>query len=255
MSEGKVNPAKNLRSYYHGMVVDRVMRTWLDDPRPGAMPGMVAEAIQTGIDDARNSGDGIVRWRNATDREDMEGFCTELVTRLEPILAALVLPYPFLAGHRFSVDVSMTHPDGTPTPVTLVGEMDLLVHRPDGWVVWDLKGTRDDQYWRKVLGQLVFYDLAVLAERGTRTVLAGLIQPMCTEPVLALEISEGQRRDLWGRLHRMATQMWTADTACKDTTSGCQWCEVRHACSRYDLGADTLGLSLRHLADTAKETP
>lgn len=246
---GKRSPAKNLRGYFHGMVVDRVMMDWLADPdrSPGAMAGMIDAAIDTGIEAARTDGDGIVRWRGPDDRATLRTFCVDLVTRLEPILRDLVLPYPFQAAHRFRVPVQMPYLDGKPITVHLIGEMDLLVHHDDGPVVWDLKGTADNSYWRKVVGQLIFYDLAVLAQSGQPTVRCGLIQPMCDEPVLSFTLTPELRRQMWGRILRMAADIWRADTTCKDGTAGCNWCEVNHACSRFTpLGTTmTLGMSLR----------
>jgi hypothetical protein len=240
--EGKSNQAKNLRSYYHGMVVDRIMRQWLADPQPGAMPGMVDEAIDTGIAEARESGDGVVRWKHSEDRNEVRGYCKELVTRLEPILEKLVLPYPFQSALRFTYPTYMPYlGNGTAAEVHLVGEMDLLVRTPSGFVVLDLKGTADDQYWRRCIGQLVFYDLAVLANSKEPTAHVGLIQPMCTNPLVTFVVDQDMRRDLWVRLMRMARQMWSGDRDCKETTSGCQWCEVRHACVRYAPDADALG--------------
>ncbi len=254
--EGKRSPAKDLRNYYAGMVVDSVMQQWLADPNraPGQMPAMVDHQIGKGIDDARATGDGVVRWRGPDDRAEVLRFCTELVAKLEPILDVYVLPYRFHAPFRFEVPVTVPYLDGTPTLVNLVGEMDLLVHEPSRrWSVWDLKGTADTQYWRRVLGQLVFYDLAVLGLYHDRTERTGLIQPMCPDPVLVFTVTDDMRRELWARIHRMAHAIWAEDFACKSTTSGCNWCEVRHACARYAPDADTLGLSIRrHIQEHAQ---
>jgi hypothetical protein len=244
----KRSPAKDIRSYFHGVVVDRIMRAWLNNPNraPGAMAAQVDTTIAESIDTARTGGDGIVRWRNADDRAHLRRFCTDLVTRLEPILTDLVLPHPFEAAKRFKAPVRMPYLDGTPTTINLIGEMDLLVREP-GYVVWDLKGTADNTYWRKVLGQLIFYDLAVLALHGEPTVRCGLIQPMCDEPVLTFDITPELRRQMWGRIAGMATDIWRADTSCKDGTTGCNYCEVNHACPRYRPTGNTmtLGMALR----------
>jgi hypothetical protein len=235
------------------MVCDRVMVQWLADPdRPaGAMVAMVEDMITTAERDAREDGDGVVRWRSADDRTDLLEFCVELVHRLEPILRELVLPYPFESAKRFTAPVNMPYLDGTLTTVNLIGEMDLLVDNR-GPHVWDLKGTKDDQYWRKVLGQLVFYDLAVLAMTGTKTVLTGLIQPMCTEPVLEFQISDDDRRAMWSRILRYATDRWRNHAPCKEGTSGCNWCETKHACPRFQPtqgNTMTLSAELRQAAE------
>lgn len=233
----KRGPAQNIRSYFHGMVVDAVMRRWLTAPQqtPGAMVAMVDEMIQTVETQAKDDGDGIVRWKNVDDRAELRQFCTELVIRLEPILEALVLPYDYEMGKRFQVPIVVPGLDGTPTTVLLTGEMDILVHDSPNWIVWDLKGTKDDQYWRKVLGQLVFYDLAVLALHGQNTTKTGLIQPMCAKPILEFVITDDDRRAMWARILRYCEDIWKQDHTCKTTTSGCTYCEVRHACPRFDV--------------------
>lgn len=243
MRQGKKNPAKDMRNYFPGMVADRVMQQWLADPQPGAMSAMVDAALDLGEQDAIDTGDGVVRWRNRIDRAEVRRFVTEMVVKLEPVLNAFVTRFEYFAPHRFTETVLVPYLDGTPTPVTIVGEMDIKVRTPAGWVVLDLKGTADPQYWRRCVGQLVFYDLAVLAAHQQRTEFVGIIQPMCENPVVAWAVQEQDRRELWARLVRMAQQIWSDDTACKDGTSGCTWCEVRHACPRYQPGADPLGFN------------
>ncbi len=249
LKAGKKNPTSNLRSYYHGMVVDACMQRWLADPdrRPGQMRSMVDNQIDVGVAEAKANGDGIVRWRHAQDREDVREYCTDLVTRLEPILDTLVTPYRFQAPLRFKVPVVIRDPGGGLT-VHLTGELDLLVHTEHGPIIWDLKGTADPDYYRRCIGQVVFYDLALYAMHGTKSAKAGIIQPMCPERVIALDITDDLRRQLWGRIHRMALQIRDEDRACKEGTSGCGYCEVRHACARYQ--PDTLSGLLRA---TAKE--
>lgn len=238
--------AQNLRGFFHGMVVDKVMRDWLTDPyrRTGQMTERVAAYVAECEATAIAEGDGVVRWKHATDRTELLAFCTELLTRLEPLLDRLVLPYQFTSGHRFRQPIRVPYLDGSPTTIILRGEMDLLVRETDAeiaetdaggpqWAVWDLKGTRDDSYWRKVLGQLLFYDLAVIAEHGVGTTRVGLIQPMCRKPFLQWRLDPDSRRQMFAHILRMAGDIWRADAACKDGTDGCQWCEVRHACVRY----------------------
>lgn len=249
IGQGKRGPATNLRNYFHGMVVDTIMKTWLSDPhrRAGDMTAMVRDAIHDVQTQARDTGDGVVRWRTAGDQAELTQFCIDLVERLEPILRVLVLPYPFDVGYRFKVPVKIPDLTGTPTLVYLHGEMDLKVQHPDFWAVWDLKGTRDDQYWRKVLGQLTFYDLAGYAIHGTPSGRAGLIQPMCTEPVLEATIGPDERNAMWARIVRYAHDVWSQDVSCKDSTGGCDWCEVRHACPRFQPEG-TIASALRQAA-------
>lgn len=245
MRTGKRSKVTDLRNYFHGMVVDRAMRDWLNNPlrRSGDMIQMVTDLIETVETEARDSGDGVVHWRNAQDRTDLGMFCVDLVRKLEPILERLVLPYRYEAATRFVAPVMIPGLDGTPTKVNLVGETDLVVYHPDGLQVWDLKGTKDNSYWRKVLGQLFFYDLSMMAAKGERTERVGLIQPMCDQPVLEFKVTDEDRTTIYARIIRMAHDIWRDDQTCKADTAGCSWCEVRHACPRFQPDDDVMGLS------------
>ena len=231
---GHKNPAQDIRGYYHGTVSDRVMRKWLEseDPRSGQMERWVDQLIDQGIQEAKESGEGVVRWKSATDRAEMTQYCIELVRRLEPILEKEVLPFDFISAYRFKVPVQVPWLDGTPTWIYLIGEYDLAVY-DDGYIVWDLKATRDDQYWRKTLGQLIFYDLSIGAEYGEFTKKVGLIQPMCQNRTPEWVVSDEARQEMWARIHRMATDIWLKDHSPKVDSVGCTYCPVRHSCEKF----------------------
>lgn len=254
MRSGKKAKATNLRNYFHGMVVDKAMRDWLMTPTrtTGEMIERVTDLVTEVEDEARDTGDGIVRWKDARDKTDLTVFCIELVTRLEPILRRIVLPYRFEPATRFAAPIVIPGLDDTPTEITLIGETDLIVYHDDGLQVWDLKGTKDDSYWRKTLGQLYFYDLAMLAVKGQRTERVGLIQPMCEQPVMEFQVTDDDRASILARVVRMAHDIWAEQHQCKTSTSGCNWCEVRHACPRFqitdDLGGDDIASALRAAA-------
>lgn len=238
---GHRSRAQNLRNYFHGMVVDGIMRRWLSDPhrRPGQMVAGVQDYIDHAVRQAAHDGDGVVHWRHAEDRQELQRFCVDLLHRLEPILDTYVLPYPFTNAHVFRTPIVIPHLDGTPTTIYLRGEMDLLVDTPAGPVIWDLKGTRDDTYWRKVLGQLLFYDLALLSSRGTPSRRVGLIQPMCQRPMLEWVLTDQQRREMASAVVSMAADIWRAALPCQPSSS-CVFCEVRHACPRFAAHGNTV---------------
>lgn len=250
---GKRGVANNIRGYYHGMVVDRVMRAWLDNPDhpAGEMESMVDDMMNTVAQQAIDDGDGVVRWKHQDDRAEVREFCIELVRRLEPILREHVLPHEFEQAKRFRVPTTVPYLDGSPAVIHLIGEMDLLVKPASGWIIWDLKGTRDDQYWRKVLGQLTFYDLAVYALTGIPPAKTGLIQPMCTQPLLEFAFTDDDRQVMWSRILRYVGDIWRHNVECKTGTQGCNYCDVRHACARYAPTSDllSLGQALREAAE------
>jgi PD-(D/E)XK nuclease superfamily protein len=250
--DGKRSKVSNIRNFFAGTVVDHIMRTWLDDPlvRYGDVMGLVTCAMDEMEDTERGKGN-MVRWRNIDDRDQVRAFCAELITRLEPILEEHVLPYSYEHGKWFKVPMIIKDQNGHPRDILLTGEMDLLVQNR-GPVVWDLKGTSDDQYWRKVIAQLTFYDIAVWASTGEKTRFSGLIQPMCSERVLAWQITDNARRNLLARIVRYAHDTWRNVRECTPNTGNCHWCDVRHACPRYTTDAfGTLADGLRRAAGDA----
>ncbi len=255
--EGKRSKVTNIRNFWPGTVVDQIMRVWLEAPANSVRPDMVdlvAEVMDRSEVEEKADGN-IVRFRDAADREQIRTFCTELVRRLQPILTEHVLPYPHEHGKWFKVPMSIPDRDGRPREILLTGEMDLLVHN-NGPVVWDLKGTADDQYWRKVVAQLTFYDLAIWASTGQKTRFVGLIQPMCTERMLAFEVTDDARRDLMVRVQRFAHDVWANERGCTDDTSKCHWCDVKHACTRFSQPSmDVFGDLATGLRAAAERTP
>jgi hypothetical protein len=227
------SPVANIRDFFHGNVVDLAMRRWLQmaDPPAGWMLAHVDELFHESIETARETGDGVVKWRSATDRAEVMEFCRELVTRLEPILQRYALPFTWYPARRFSVPVTVNGRE-----VVLIGEMDLMVEDRDGLIaVWDLKATRDNSYYRKVLGQLAFYSLAVAAMTGKFPVMTGLIQPMCDQQVLPVEITEQAKREMAARIERTVADIWASRLAPKADDKGCDWCAVKAACPKFKL--------------------
>lgn len=254
---GHRNTAADMRVFFPGMVCDQIMGGWLSDPDrvPGGMLDLVDTTIERLAQESAESGDGVVRWKGPDDKRDVAAYCTETLRRLEPILTKLVLPYRFLVHHRFNADIAIPYLDGELVTVTLTGEMDLLTSPPAGNAIYDLKVTKDNSYWRKVTGQLLFYDLADILATRRRPLAAGLIQPMCTEPVLAFTFTDDDRRRLQARIVAYATAAWRKDHPVTTDVHRCGWCPVRHACPRYTCvslsGSSSLSGALRAQAQGA----
>jgi hypothetical protein len=241
-SRGKKSPLTNIRSYFHGTFVDAVMEEWLSGeggPEPGLMPGMCRDIMDRAELDALAKGDGVVKWKHKTDREDTIAWGQELVRRLEPILMRHVVPYPYMTHFRFKAPLTIPFLDGRPTTIYMVGEPDVFVDGhpdaprvPPGFVVWDLKGTQDNSYWRKTVGQLTFYAMALSQLYGP-VVKVGLIQPMCDQRVLEFIPTEAERDQMYARIMRMASDQWAHDDLPKEDSKGCSRCDVNHCCPKY----------------------
>lgn len=225
---------KDIRNFVHGTVVDIAMRRYLGQESPQA--GWMREQVDAIFEECtEHSDEGTVRWKTASDRRDTLAMCRELVTRLDPILDRYCLPFRWDEALRFSVPIMVDVPGGL-REITLIGEMDLLVEDSEGrMAVWDLKATRDDAYYKKVLGQLAFYALAVRAMHGRFPVMTGLIQPMCAERVLPVTITDQAVREMAARITRTANDIWAGRLAPKAGNEGCNWCEVMRVCPKFAL--------------------
>jgi hypothetical protein len=241
------SPVQDVRNFFHGNVVDLAMRRWLaqDEPEPGWMLAQVDALFEESIQIARETGDGIVRWKSVNDAAETREFCRELVKRLEPILAKYALPFEWTPAVRFSVPISVEDLSGHMREIILVGEMDLLVRDCEGrYAVWDLKATRDNGYHKKVLGQIAFYAIAVRALHGTFPAMTGLIQPMCDQQVLAVTVDRDAVAQMAGRITKAARDIWAGKLAPKADNTGCAYCPVKHACPKFRFGGKPGRMSL-----------
>lgn len=229
---GHTQPGQDVRNFLAGNIVDRIQRDWLDNPVGGAMPKMVDDYMERCI--AESEERGTIKWRSKNDKTDIKKFCVEVTESLEPILQARVLPYDYEPAKRFYTPVKIRRPDGQIEEIILRGEFDLLVREKDNkFVVWDLKTTKDNDYWKKTLGQLVFYDLVIISMFGDPPKKCGLIQPACDEQVKEFFFDGSHRAEMWGRINSMMQSQWIGDYSPKEDNAGCSFCEVAHACEKF----------------------
>lgn len=196
---GKGATLDNKRNFLPGTVTDRVVRSWLeDDPaaNQGVMPDMVADMLDAGWKKILTMPDGtpekgIVRWRDPGDQAKVKAECIEAVTKIEPLLMQYVVPFEYQPDFRFDAPLLLEHPDGGYEQVLLIGYMDILVRDNQGrWMVWDVKHTKDEGYWRKTVGQLGFYDFAIELLFGSPTLRTGLMQPLCKSVIKPYQPSQ-----------------------------------------------------------------
>lgn len=239
---GKKAPLENTRNYFPGNVTDRVVREFLNERshERGVMPQMVETIMERERqkilegDPEKGVPPGVMRWKDSQDRERVLRDCIEAVTKIEPLLLKYVIPYEFQPDFRFQAPVTIPHPDGGMETVLLIGFMDIIVRDDKGrWWVWDVKHTRDESYWRKTIGQLGFYDLAVELMFGQPTIRTGLLQPLCKRPTVPYAPSPESRAQLMTRIVGMANDIWRDDKTPRKDTSLCGYCPVKHACSKF----------------------
>jgi len=266
ISEGKKSSVADVRIFLPGNVVDQAMRKWLSmDTRPRNWMATHVDEVMDEVEEKIKDGkSGVIRWKSKEDRREVREMCVECAMRLEPILNQLVTPYEFNPALRFETKLSIPGLDGEPTPILLVGEMDVLTKyqpplpdissdpdlavsafsRPE-FRVWDLKVTKDASYWRKTIAQLTFYDIACSCLFGSSAVEVGLIQPMVySQPWLSFRPSDEDRTQMFTRIVNVAQSIMHKDYAPKDGSSGCGWCECRNACVKYATGPGTNKVNL-----------
>lgn len=231
--QGLSVPGKDVRNFLAGNVVDSVQKAWLDNP-VGQMVDLVDDHFEKTIVAAQEK--DTIKWRDKNDKKKIHTSCINATTLLQPILEARVLPYDYEPAKRFYEPVKIGRPDGTIEEIILRGEFDLLVRDPqDGrFVVWDLKTTADNDYWKKTLGQLVFYDLVIINMFGDPPKKTGLIQPLCDEQVKEFVFDNTHRAEMWARITAMMESEWAGDHEPKKDNTGCSWCEVNHACAKFN---------------------
>lgn len=230
--QGLSAPGKDARNFLAGNVVDAIQKDWLDKP-VGQMVDMVDEYMEKSI--AKAEVKGTVKWRTKNDKKNINTSCRQATIQLQPILEARVLPYDYEPGKWFNVPVKIKNPKTNEVQeIILNGEIDLLVReKDDEFVVWDLKTTADNDYWKKSLGQLVFYDLVVFSMFNKPPKKCGFIQPLCDEQVKEFYFDNSYRAEMWGRINSMMRDVWDGNFEPKVDNAGCSFCEVAHGCSKF----------------------
>jgi hypothetical protein len=235
----KKAPLSNERVFFPGNVTDRVVRDLLQMPdakdHVDSMADMVKAQMNT-LQEEIADRKAVMTFKDANDARQVEADCIEAVQKIAPALKELVLPFDVMADYRFKAPVKMPHPNGGTELVMINGAMDILVHDPDAdvWSIYDVKHTRDGQYWRKTQGQLGFYDLAVKIAHNGVVKHAALLQPLVEGmPVKTVPLEEDSRRLMLQRINRMAQEVWRGENAPRTDSKYCQFCTVKHACTKF----------------------
>lgn len=233
---GKGASMENQRVFFPGTVTDRVVRDWLaGDPysNPGLMVDMVESIVQREQENIEKEGKQL-RWKNDKDRDSIIADCQEAVRNIEPSLNRLVLPYEYDVDFSFKAPLRIPHPLGHSETVILNGFMDIIVRRgEDQWAVYDVKHTKDNQYWKKTRGQLSFYDLAVDVMFDAPTFEVGLLQPLCKETERMFVLDDAERGILLKHVNDMCVDIWEKNFDPDAPIDACKFCNVRHACTRF----------------------
>lgn len=226
---------ENQRNFLPGTITDRISRDWLKNPdrRPGEMLEMFEEYFEKSIAEAEET--GIVKWKGVEDKQKVRDDCIEAITNLEPILYKMVVPFEHWEDFKFEAPLlAARNGGGPPIHVTLNGYMDYLVRDQHGRMyVFDLKQTRNNDYWKKTEGQLVYYTVATELIFETKVTGVALIQPLASPRVRPVSISADARRALFQDITNMANDVVDDLMPPKKDSEGCAWCPVKHGCEKF----------------------
>lgn len=233
---GKTREIDDARGFFPGTVTDRVVTAWLNnDPEHhlGEMPDMVNAIIDSSKEEMEDQG-RVVLFKSRADRNNILDDCVEAVTKIEADLKRHVLPYEYQPAFRFKAPLLLPSPDGGMETVIINGEMDILVRTPKGkYRVFDTKHTRDDNYWRKTVGQLAFYSFATNIMFGQPAQVTALLQPLCKERVKPWTTPPEKLSELYQQVSRYAWDTWSDDFPLTKNRKECTYCSVKHACPRF----------------------
>jgi len=224
------------RNFLPGNITDRVVRDWLlGDPwnNLDTMKDMVPEYLDKSIQDTKKQ-DAVIKWKGEDDKSNIIRDCTEAVTKIEPHLIKYVLPYEYTPDYAFKVPLQIEVDENTTANLVLNGYMDILVkHSESKYFIFDVKHTKDNNYWKKTIGQLSFYDTSLFLLTGDYSTYSGLLQPLCKDPIKPFNIQEGDRQKMWQSISNYATDVIRNNVEITNDVSKCMMCAYKHACPRF----------------------
>jgi hypothetical protein len=236
----------NGRPMLAGNITDRAMRQWLETGifNPGGMHDLVPA-----IFDAFTSvgAERPMIW-NGNPTDDQTSIINKVHTAidiLEPILLEKVTPFQFIPEFRFTTDLRVPYLDGTPRKVQIFTAMDVCVNRgtekaPD-FAIYDLKITETDEYIRKTLAQLTFYDIGMFAHFGHYANEHAYIAPLLKEPVIYNFVTNEERTAILRSIMTYCEATWKDDlyTLINDEDDWeCYNCIVKKACPKFAIESD-----------------
>lgn len=231
---GKRATLQDQRNFFPGTVTDRVVRDWLlNGHEHGAMPSMVLPIIEREESNIKNNGN-VMKWKDLDDKNRVISDCIESVTNIEPLLEKYVIPFDYTPDYKFEVPLELPHPDGGFEQIILFGYMDIIVRDAKGRIaIWDVKHTRNEQYWRKTAGQIGFYDFAMWIQEGQHTAMGGLFQPLCKERMKPIPVDAAFTAQLSQRIAAYASDVWNDVNTPRADSTECYNCSFSHACVKY----------------------
>lgn len=232
---GKRSKVEDARGYLPGTISDRVVRDWLQDPdrQPGQMEKMIPAQLEKSVAEASR-----VKWKSLDDKQRVIQDCIEAVTIVEPQLLKFVTPFEHWEDFSFNAPMLAASANGgDPIPVVLNGFMDILVRGGEGqYFIFDLKQTRNNEYWKKTAGQMVFYALAVRLLYGVDPMGAALLQPLAKPTIKPIEIGSDAVEALAADITQMANDIVSDDMPMRKDTKECTFCNVKMSCPRFSAG-------------------
>lgn len=236
-SEGKRDKSlRQSKNFLRGTALDLAQRAWLEHPDPASVHirDFVIDKFE-----AQEAEDGdTLKWKNTEERESFIQDVLKGADALEPWLLENVIPYEYQPEARGTVTLKMLDFNGVKRTVEMFYAMDIVVKKPEGWWLIDLKTTKNKYYVQgKTLGQLTYYSLAWAIVSGipvTEIHKASFITPL-VEGKFETEVKPTQEdfAVMLQRIQKYAWIFWNENYSPtkKVVDYECQFqCEVRKHC-------------------------
>lgn len=235
-SEGKRDESlKQSKNFWAGNVTDFSMRAWLEHPDPTSVH--IKDFLPEKIEQQNKEDSKSLKWSKEEQQNAIDKVYAA-ADALEPWLLENVIPYEYQPEARGTVTLKMLDFNGVKRTVEMFYAMDIVVKKPKGWWLIDLKTTKNKYYVQgKTLGQLTYYSLAwaiVLGIPVTEIHKASFITPL-VEGKFETEVKPTQEdfAVMLQRIQKYAWIFWNENYSPtkKVVDYECQFqCEVRKHC-------------------------
>lgn len=232
----------NGRPMLAGNIADRAMRQWLDNRvfNPGGMHDLVPDIFNAFTS---AGAERPMKWLGnpVDDQTNIINKVHTAIDVLEPILLEKVTPFQFIPEFRFETGLKVPYLDGTSRTIQIFTAMDICVNRgtennPD-FAIYDLKITESDDYIRKTLAQLTFYDIGMFAHFGYYANEHAYIAPLLKDPMIYNYVTDEDRLATLRSIMSYCDAIWKDDlyTMIEEDGWECYNCSVRQACPKYAI--------------------
>lgn len=255
--DGKRQKFVNARNFLAGNLVDNTMREALTYSAVRDDAGRLVELSKEDFvlpleskwyeivnNPEKNT---VYKWQGdiVTDQRRILKKAEKALDNLYPIVMDKLMGKRYIPEFRPSEmpPVGVPGPDGETYFIRLFLAVDMAVQveedkdDPDNgigkWGLYDLKTTEQDNYLKKTLPQLVFYDIAFQALTGSQPVEHALWAPLTKDPIKVVEVDDSHRRQVMDWIISYCHSVWAGEDEMTTDDTACYMCPTKAACPKF----------------------